>query len=685
MGALCCVAPGHACAHAAIVPPLHNAGYRVFREALPCARLEAIPDEPEDGCQVLALSDAAGNHVNWPGLRSHKLLIRPVFREFFEREDILNYLKHRAIDAAPFSLVRGIPGIGKSSFALYCLWRLVTAGEHVLYSYPVGLGAGAVIEFGSGPPDDTIFIADGTDPFLQMSGKKLLVTSPRQSYIAEFDKHAESFYMPQPTRRELLVMRSTCFHAAADRLTDALVDERIARWGLVPRFTLAHAHDEAQALSKMVGKLNVTALRNLLQQQTEIRDQDDVSFRVLHYAFPFDDELLGGDDCTDDGDDGPASSDGVAGSASPAAPASYGWPLRDGVPQRDYTDAGLRWASAFMEDRVWDFFMQHQLQDRMLLLRDLFRDKAILKFSGSLWEKWASVVVARGGSFRVRRLAPPSTVQSPEQGAEALGVVADGMLGIQKPKADGDGDDGWLLRTPKASNVRFTSIADLQAKLTAAGAAAAGASKVRYVAPTNFAAIDFMEAQLPRVVGSNASVSDVHDLVMQGKRLGKGWRAIVAGVPSLWKPKEPLIHLWLVPGIIYPDVTAGALEIADKMQVKKPKHGGGAGAADGTQAAAAAKSKRKTKQTPSSTAAAAAIPPKTTQQLENEAKLKAFNDAVDAAKAMAPYVVQYAVELPEPPVEQHALQRRTHAAASVPRQRSRMLHSQARGHRNSLR
>jgi hypothetical protein len=320
--------------------PLCFAGTKVerLRAALPHAKEIQIAGEPEDGCSLLVLENAEGKPVDWPGLRSNKLFIRPVYREFYEREDMLNHMRHRKLGFARFSLVRGVPGIGKSSFALYCLWRLVKEGQHVLYSYPVGLGgAAAVVEFGSGVRDDAVFIADGTDGFAVDAGRRLLVTPPRQAYIAEFSKHAKPFYMPAPTTEELKLLRDTCFSDALEILRDDAVDARIRRWGCVPRYVLDHTDDEQQAFADTVGLLNVTALRNLLVQRTEIRDQQDVSFRVLHYDFPH--EKAAREAATREED-------------APTPTARYGWPLSPGVPLRDYTTVGLRWATPYMEDCV---------------------------------------------------------------------------------------------------------------------------------------------------------------------------------------------------------------------------------------------------------------------------------------------------------------------------------------------
>jgi hypothetical protein len=569
--------------------------------ALPHAKEIKIPGEGDDGCSLLVLQDAAGKRLEWPGLQSDTLFIRPVYREFFEREDMLNCFERREVDEAPFTLVRGIPGIGKSSFALYCLWRLATAGKHVLYSYPLGLGTSAVVDFGSGPRSDAVFIADGTDGFREPAGVRLLVTSPRQDYIPEFEKHAISFYMPQPMWAELRLMRDTCFVHRAAALSDAVLEQRVLRWGRVPRFVLSHSSDEVDTLETIMRQLSVPSLRRLLLERGSTRDQQDETYRVVHYKFAHD----AGDDGTYPRDsDTAAALDGGAGEAT--APELYGWPLPAGTPRRVYKPAGMRWATPSMQDRMWAFFIDNMSDDRVSLLGDLFRDKAILQFSGTLWEKWASLAMARGsalGGFCIRRLTHGSDGQT-------AGLDADAFLGIDKQRPGMP----WLLRVPPAKCADFDDLADLSAQLAVAAAQGGAAPRVRYVAPRGFASIDFLEAQLLRAASSNASVSAKHDLIVQGKQVGNGLRAIVAAAPAL-RPKnaagvadEPLIHLWLVSGLVFDACEAGPLEIPPKAAPSR----------------------------------IAMLSP--AQQIT----ARLLNDAVDDAKALAPHVVQYAVKLPDP-------------------------------------
>lgn len=138
------------------------------------------------------------------------MLVRPVFREFFEREDVFNCgnLRPDCGDQTG-TLVLGIPGIGKSSFALYCLWRLVTQEKctGVVYEYPKGLGKSRrdVAVFGTADKH-AVYIADGVEPGVALK-RSLLVSSPRQKVFEEYKKNAVSFFMPEPTSAELALLR----------------------------------------------------------------------------------------------------------------------------------------------------------------------------------------------------------------------------------------------------------------------------------------------------------------------------------------------------------------------------------------------------------------------------------------------------------------------------------------------
>jgi len=123
--------PQSSCLLAGAEPPLaaHHEAKRIRDAELRAAAFEAALlkaelKDIEDGCQLLILpNDASGRPVFWPGMDSNTLFVRPIFRQFFESAELL----HEFLDDVPLSrrdkllrhkLLRGVPGIGKSSFGL---------------------------------------------------------------------------------------------------------------------------------------------------------------------------------------------------------------------------------------------------------------------------------------------------------------------------------------------------------------------------------------------------------------------------------------------------------------------------------------------------------------------------------------------------------------------------------------
>jgi len=395
-----------------------------------------------------------------------------------------------------------------------------------------------------------------------------------------------------------------------DELPESVLHERTVRWGRVPRMVMRSASAEKAELVSTLENLAEAPLRRLLLKEgSDTGSKMDMSFRVVHYKFPFD---TSADYCW---------------SAGQAATRDYG-----------FASISLRWSTPFMETRVWEFLHSSEHASRLQLLSAIFKDKALLSFSGNLWQKWCSVALDRGsaglpgGGFQVRRL---SASDSPA--ARSVGAAADALLGLTKGATEGS----WLLPAPAARSVQFQSLDDLQKKQAARKPSDA---LCRYVAqPSQFASIDFWEGQLKHPCGSNATVSAVHGLIVQGERLSNGWRAIASSLGFITRDgatmqQGPLIHLWLVPSIVFPHCEAGPLHIASKKRKLAnavdvaASSTGGAAVADATVAAKQGK----------------AAATQDAEDVEKEAALLAFNEAVEQARALAPFIVQYAVRVPTP-------------------------------------
>lgn len=90
-------------------------------QAFAAALLKAEVKDVELGCQLLILPDGAdGTPIWWPGLESDTLFVRPEFKRMFEDKETLGAFCKSAVPAdRRHKLLRGVPGIGTSSFGLW--------------------------------------------------------------------------------------------------------------------------------------------------------------------------------------------------------------------------------------------------------------------------------------------------------------------------------------------------------------------------------------------------------------------------------------------------------------------------------------------------------------------------------------------------------------------------------------
>lgn len=180
-----------------------------------------------------------------------------------------------------------VAGIGKSSFGLYVLWRLVTEGQSVIYDYPRGVAHGAQLLFGVQP--FAAYIVDGVAARIP-DVPTLMISSPRgggssadkAAIYDEFMKRpcVKYLYMPKPTTTELHLLRTSCFPAVSAETVSALAE----RCGNRPRQVLAHASNADEELERAIGATRASALRNLVQTLSEQDAVNDATFRIVDYV-----------------------------------------------------------------------------------------------------------------------------------------------------------------------------------------------------------------------------------------------------------------------------------------------------------------------------------------------------------------------------------------------------------------
>jgi len=89
---------------------------RLRAAAFKAAMLKAEVQDIEGGCQLLVLPNDAGRPVHWLGLDSSVLFVRPVFKHFYE--ELLREFTRDTTSQRYHNLLRGVSGIGKSSFGM---------------------------------------------------------------------------------------------------------------------------------------------------------------------------------------------------------------------------------------------------------------------------------------------------------------------------------------------------------------------------------------------------------------------------------------------------------------------------------------------------------------------------------------------------------------------------------------
>jgi len=264
-----------------------------------------------------------------------------------------------------------------------------------------------------------------------------------------------------------------------------------------------------------------------------------------------------------------------------------------------YTSVSYDWASPEIGARVVATLSKAELGDRLELLADMLKRRHLLKMSSPLWEAWCNLKMEgyqENGSgplqFRVRRLGV-STLKGVGSGNAAPKHPDQPQLfkGADMRLGASIGADGsGTVTFPRA----YTT-ASLAAAADLPEAAAFGGKRFR--ARACFPAADFIETN---GICTNATVNAAHELVVLGKDSEHGLLPIMRRLypKATWDitTGSPVPFVYLVPPIIFEECTAGQMVV-----------------------------ERRTK--------------------------PALSTDFVAAKHLSQWVVQYAVEIPSPPVK----------------------------------
>lgn len=320
--------------------------------------MEVLGKEEEDFVKSVLDIDLAAQFV--PNVIS--IYVRKAYRDLYRLIYSDTYL-HRPI------LILGSPGIGKTVFALYILYRALKDGQTVLFHS----GAVTHLQYIFDPTKRVVRVAHGTSSllinFVQQpqnlylydvgthdkanyvsgSARAMVFSSPCQANYANLVKHQSFaiFYMPIWTFEEVL------FGSCMEKLS---VDETIHRYSMVggiPRLIFnkekfernAHEVDVAVQRSKLQSLRNVSKL-----------DMGQESHRIFILDV-----------------------------------------------KNDYSDSELKISTPHIRKRVYDTIMQKKREEtRMFIFGSKDKNTSL---RGDLFEEEAHQMLSKGGTFNVRKLS----------------------------------------------------------------------------------------------------------------------------------------------------------------------------------------------------------------------------------------------------------------------------------------
>ena len=208
------------------------------------------------------------------------ILVRDSYKQLFER--IINLLSKKDHETQRI-LVSGTPGIGKSMFAFYFIYRILNTVNQIeqekfsfIYSSPHTDGyyyydhKKSLFLFDKNlihPKDDasknTIMIVDGDEKHgaLLTSLKTILICSPRKIHCNQFIKvHPKVLYMPVWFIEEIIE------YSTYLNMNQELVEKHFSKWGGIPRYIIEYARHSS-----------INDLQNILEEAIVVTDYEKIS------------------------------------------------------------------------------------------------------------------------------------------------------------------------------------------------------------------------------------------------------------------------------------------------------------------------------------------------------------------------------------------------------------------------
>ncbi|RHZ55278.1 hypothetical protein Glove_417g36 [Diversispora epigaea] len=184
--------------------------------------------------------------------------------------------------------ISGNPGIGKSVFTYYILYKLAQLNKTIVYNH---LGSTFIIfekekAFYVNQSimreyihcQDVWYIVDATEPE-KVKAKTILICSLRLDHYRNFDKYVGTTirYMPIWSLEEI----ETCRKRIFNDLEPKKVNDLFSKWGGIPRFVLEKTQDstQQQLLEEAIVK---NSNKRLFTFVGEINHTDNMSNKLLH-------------------------------------------------------------------------------------------------------------------------------------------------------------------------------------------------------------------------------------------------------------------------------------------------------------------------------------------------------------------------------------------------------------------
>lgn len=428
--------------------------------------------------------------ASWPDMASPLLFVRHFYAPCWE--SVMAKGESKDLSLQRKFVVMGTPGIGKSAFGLYILWRALMEGKTVIYKTRKRDAKAFLFRDGkvfdvqriASLPEiskpSTILIVDGMEPPSE-NAFTVLITSPLRERWKEFvkTKGVQELIFPVFSFDEMLKLRASAFSSKVGCNEPAVIN-RYNKWGGSVRHVLTHPEETWQKnLTNNAANMTLAQLKASCGDAARDRAAA-AQHNVLHLKAAC--EL---ENCE----------------LLPSNPRYY-----------DFSHGEL--ASEFVQELVYTQLQANETKDFFAFLRASAGTPALAILRGVQYEHFALRALAEGGNFQLKQLRHDDD------------PVFSGILTARGP----------LLELPRSSMRSFSKLTDVSLEAPA----------VWKPLSKNCCAIDGVVCTAELVLAVNATVSSKHPLYLTNMRGGLDSIANTLGLSE-----GEISFLWLVPDDIF--------------------------------------------------------------------------------------------------------------------------------------